>query len=279
MRTSSRLFIALLIGLLIGAGGTLLISGSTSHDQPLPDRDLIFQVSTIDALLESVYDGVMPVSDLKQYGDLGIGTFDSLDGELIMVDGVVYQARADGSVVVAPDDLLVPLAAVTFFDPDYILSVLSMGNYAEFEDHINGILRSENLMYAIQIHGTFSEVTVRAPHRQERPYPRLVDALSDQYMATHTNISGTAVGFRLPEYLAGLNVPGYHLHFISDDRSIGGHIVDFSIDSATISLDETLTFQMRLPADGGFIDADLTGDLSDEITVVERPGQHLPGSS
>jgi len=92
-------------------------------------------------------------------------------------------------------------------------------------------------------------------------------------MATHTNISGTAVGFRLPEYVAGLNVPGYHLHFISDDRSIGGHIVDFSLDSANVSLDETLTFMMRLPTEGGFIDADLTGDLSDELTVVERPGQ------
>ena len=128
-------------------------------------------------------------------------------------------------------------------------------------------------MYAIRIEGTFSEVTLRAPHRQERPYPRLVDALADQYMATHTNISGTAVGFRLPGYVGGLNVPGYHLHFISDDRSIGGHIVNFSLDSATVSFDETLTFMMRLPSTGGFIDADLTGDLSDELGIVERPGQ------
>lgn len=273
MRTSSSLFIVLLIGILVGAGGSLLISGSTPQDQPLPDRELIFQVSTIDALLENVYDGIMPVSDLKRYGDLGIGTFDSLDGELIMVDGVVYQARADGSVMVAPLDLLVPLAAVTFFDPDITIPHLSTGNFAECEDRIDDTLRSENLMYAIQIYGRFPEVTVRAPDRQERPYPRLVDALADQYMATHTNISGTAVGFRLPGYVAGLNVPGYHLHFISDDRSIGGHIVDFSLDSATVSLDETLTFMMRLPSDGGFIDADLTGDLLDELTVVERPGQ------
>lgn len=273
MRTPSYLFIVLLIGILIGAGGTLLISGSTPHDQPLPDREIIFQVSTIDALLESVYDGVMPVSDLSLYGDLGIGTFDSLDGELIMVDGVVYQARADGSVVVAPLDLLVPLAAVTFFDPDITIPHLSTINFSEFEEYIDGTIRSENLKYAIRIDGMFPKVTVRAPHRQERPYPRLVNALTDQYMATHTNISGTAVGFRLPAYVAGLNVQGYHLHFISDDRSVGGHIVDFSLDSATVSLDETLNFMMRLPSDGGFIDADLTADLSDELTVVERPGQ------
>ncbi|MCQ1539204.1 acetolactate decarboxylase [Methanocalculus taiwanensis] len=273
MRSSSYLFIALLIGIFIGAGGALLISGSTYPDHVSPDREIIFQVSTIDALLESVYDGVMPVSELTRYGDLGIGTFDSLDGELIMVDGVVYQARADGSVVVAAHNLKVPLAAVTFFDEDIIIPDLSTRGFAEFEDSIGGAIRSENLKYAIRIDGTFPEVTVRAPHGQERPYPRLVDALADQYMATHTNITGTAVGFLLPEYVGGLNVPGYHLHFISDDLSVGGHIVDFSLDSATVSLDETLTFMMRLPSEGGFIDADLTRDLSDELAFVERPGQ------
>ncbi len=264
------IIISLIIGIVIGAGGVALFA-AVSSDTGIEEGDLIFQVSTIDALLESVYDGVLPVSDLIWYGDLGIGTFDSLDGELILVDGTVYQARADGSLVTAPDDLTTPLAAVTFFDADIIVPDLSTAGYQDFEDHINEVIRSENLMYAIRIDGVFSSVTLRAPHRQEKPYPRLIDALADQYVATHTDISGTAVGFLLPEYMGGLNVPDYHLHFVSDDRHTGGHIVDFSLESANVGLDEKTALLIRLPEGGGFISADLTQDLSDERAVVERP--------
>lgn len=265
MRSAYLVVISLLIGILIGAGGVSVLSA------PPPDREVIYQVSTINALMESVYDGVVPVHELIRSGDHGIGTFDSLDGELILVDGVVYQAQGDGSVRVAPGDLRVPLAVVTFFDPDITLPNMHTSGYRDFEEELLESIRSENLMYAVRIDGVFSSVTVRAPHRQERPYPRLVDALSDQYLATHTTISGTAVGFLLPQYMAGLNVPGYHLHFISDDRTIGGHIVDFSLEGATVYLDETLIFMKQLPAEGGFIEVDLSADLSDELTVVERP--------
>jgi len=264
---NSRIVAFLIIGILLGAGSASFLSSSS----PSEDREILCQVSTIEALLESVYDGVIPVGDLTRYGDTGIGTFDSLDGELILVDGVIYQARGDGTVRVAPPDLLTPLAMVTFFDPDITIHRASTRGYAQFEDLVDARVRSENLIYAIRIDGSFSSVTIRAPHRQERPYPRLVDALADQYMATHANISGTAVGTLLPEYMGGLNVPGYHLHFISDDRTIGGHIVDFSLKDATISLDETPRFMMLLPSEGGFIEAELGRDLSHELASVERP--------
>ena len=267
MRPALLVAVSLLFGVLIGAAAISPLAA------PSPDREVIYQVSTIDALLESVYDGVVLAGELTRYGDFGIGTFDSLDGEMIFVDGIVYQARSDGSVRIAPDDLTVPLVAVTFLDHDLVVNNLSTVNYSAFEELMSGHIRSENLMYAVRIDGLFSSVTVRAPNRQERPYPRLVDALADQYMATYTNIQGSAVGFLLPEYMGGLNVPVYHLHFISDNRRVGGHIVDFSLDGATVTLDETLTFMMQLPAEGGFIEADLTADLSDELAVVERPDQ------
>ncbi|MCP1716001.1 acetolactate decarboxylase [Methanocalculus alkaliphilus] len=264
---NSLLVATLIIGILLGAGSASLLSSPSVPE----DREVLYQVSTIEALLESVYDGVIPVGDLVWYGDTGIGTFDSLDGELILVDGIVYQARGDGSVRVAPSDLLTPLAMVSFFDPDIILTGASTSGYAAFEDLVDAEVRSGNLIYMIRIDGYFSSLTVRAPHRQERPYPRLVDALADQYIATHTNVSGTAVGTLLPEYMGGLNVPGYHLHFISDDRTIGGHIVDFSLEDATILLDETPRFMMLLPSEGGFIEAELGRDLSHELAAVERP--------
>ena len=56
--------------------------------------------------------------ELKKHGDFGIGTFDALDGEMIVLDGVVYQAKADGHIYQAADNLTTPFATVTYFDSD-----------------------------------------------------------------------------------------------------------------------------------------------------------------
>ncbi|RQD84707.1 MAG: acetolactate decarboxylase [Methanocalculus sp. MSAO_Arc2] len=274
MRPVQLVIITLLLGVVLGAGMMTIVSGpanSLSDTPLLPDSGIFYQVSTIDALLEGIYDGVISSGELIQYGDLGIGTFDSLDGELILLDGVVYQARADGSVHRASDDLMVPFATVTYFNPSITIEGLHTTGYAGFEEHIDELIRSKNLMYAIRIDGDFSSVIVRAPHRQEHPFSRLVDALEDQYMATHTDVSGSSVGFFLPGYFGGLNVPGYHLHFISDDRTIGGHIVDFSLDGAYVALEEGSLFLMHLPGEGAFINVDLSADLLGDLAVVERP--------
>ena len=58
----------------------------------------VTQTSTIDALLAGVYDGNLSCRELVHYGDMGIGTFDHLEGEMIIVNGAVYQVKADGKV-------------------------------------------------------------------------------------------------------------------------------------------------------------------------------------
>ncbi len=40
--------------------------------------------------------GTMTVGELLEHGDLGLGTLDSIDGELIVLDGKAYQVK--GSV-------------------------------------------------------------------------------------------------------------------------------------------------------------------------------------
>jgi len=62
------------------------------------EHHTIYQVSTSGALVQGVYQGCVRVADLKRHGDFGLGTFDSLDGEGIMVDGTCWQACSDGSV-------------------------------------------------------------------------------------------------------------------------------------------------------------------------------------
>src|SRR6202166_4642108 len=78
----------------------------------------MYQVSTATALVEGIYEGAVRVGALREHGDLGLGTFENLDGEMAIVDGRVYQVRCDGSVREVSDDVLSPFAAITHFAPD-----------------------------------------------------------------------------------------------------------------------------------------------------------------
>ena len=63
---------------------------------PLADGETLVQVSTIDAILNGLYEGMTDFKTLQTYGDFGIGTFVGLDGEMISLDGRFYQVKADG---------------------------------------------------------------------------------------------------------------------------------------------------------------------------------------
>ena len=82
------------------------------------EHHTIYQVSTSGALVQGVYQGCVKVSDLLRHGDFGLGTFEQLDGEGIMLDGQCWQARSDGSVVEAPRSAEAPFWATTFFSAD-----------------------------------------------------------------------------------------------------------------------------------------------------------------
>ena len=232
-------------------------------------RETIYQVSTISALQESVYEGTTTVGMLKARGDLGIGTFNALDGEMIMLDGKVYRFGADGSVTEMSDGSLTPFAAVTFFEPDFTQSLAPMTSFGDFQAQADRILPTLNLPYAVRIDGMFGAVKTRAPRRQSPPYPRLVDALADQPEFEYRDVRGTLVGFRLPQYFNGVNVPGWHLHFISADRGKAGHVLSFTVSRAAFAYDVSPNLLMALPETGDFIHRDLTRDTGRELKVIE----------
>ncbi len=235
------------------------------------DRDTLYQVSTIEALQQGVYDGVQPIGDLKQHGDFGIGTFDALDGEMIVLDGIVYQALADGSVRIVPDSLTTPFATVTYFGTDFTITSTGPMNFSAFSTTMTGALPTQNMVYAVSFHATLPSVTVRAIPAQRQPYPTLSEAAANQSVYSYTSATGTVVGFFTPVFFEGLNVVGYHLHFISDDRQTGGHILDLVVPEDTIvEYDITPDFSMVLPTSGPFTEVDLSQDLSDELAEVEN---------
>jgi acetolactate decarboxylase len=233
-------------------------------------NDILYQVSTIDALLQGVYDGVLPVGELESHGDFGIGTLDRLEGEMLALDGNYYQIKTDGVAYPVSGEMTTPFATVTYFEADENFFLEEPMNLTEIEQYLDLSLLSENLFYAVKIDGNFSYLKARSVPRQEKPYPKLADAVSNQTVFEFENVSGTLVGFRTPEYVQGVNVPGYHLHFITADRSSGGHVLDCKLEEGNASLDTTNAFFMELPTGGDFYEVELGQDLQEEMETVEK---------
>jgi len=233
-------------------------------------NDVLYQVSTIDALLQGVYDGVLSIGELGTHGDFGIGTLDGLEGEMLALDGNYYQIKTDGIAYPVSAEMTTPFATVTYFEADENFRLEEPMNLTELEQYLDLNLPAENLFYAIKIDGNFSYLKARSVPKQEKPYPKLADAVSNQTIFEFENVSGTLVGFRTPEYVKGVNVPGYHLHFITADRNSGGHVLDFELEDGNASLDTTSAFFMELPTSGDFCEVELGQDLQAEMETVEK---------
>lgn len=236
------------------------------------DRDTFFQVSLLQGLTLGDYHGSVSVEELKLKGDIGLGTFDRLDGEMIMLDGSVYKAKGDGTVELADDSETIPFCGITFLDEDETWSVQNIETY----DELLGILNRKaeengaNMFYAARITGRFREMNVRSEYAQEEPYKPLAKVLeTDQTFYDYSDIDGTVVAMYCPPYMSDLNAAGWHLHFISDDKAKGGHVIGLQIEKADISLDDTDSFEMKLPNHDMFSGFDLTIDQSEDIKKVE----------
>lgn len=244
-----------------------LMAGGCAHTS---QSNTLFQVSTIDALLEGAYDGEYKVGALTRNGDLGIGTFNALEGEMIVLDGRVYQARADGQVLRMPRGVLTPFATVVPFEEDLILTLQDCPDFTAFERHLDTALPSPNYFYAFRASGTFAQVKVRSVPRQDMPYPRLPDVVATQSVFDREEVRGTLLGFRCPAYSAGLNVPGYHLHFLSDDKTFGGHVLDFRVTNLGVAVDRISDFRIWLPENETFGTTDLSEHKADDLHRVEK---------
>lgn len=236
------------------------------------DRETIYQVALLQSLTQGYYDGIIKVSELKQHGDTGIGTFEGVNGEMIVLDGTVYQALGDGTVQVADDNETVPFSNVTFFDKDGSVELSDINDINALKEKLNAMVEEngKNLFYFIKVNGTFDKMNVRSELKQEKPYKSLDQALAtDQREFNYDNINGTVVALYCPGYMDGLNTPGWHFHFISDDKTKGGHILDLNFKKATAEYDSTPGFDMCLTDNGDFQKMELSKDVSDAIKKVE----------
>lgn len=247
-----------------------MILFSISFSQNNKDTDQLIQISTIDALLSGIYDGETSIESLLKQGNFGLGTFNTLDGEMIVADGVCYQVKSDGSVGIPSNTVKTPFAAVTHFETDIKFTINDTVSLDQLMAKIDSSISSVNFIQTIRITGRFINATARSVPSQKPPYRKLAEITKTQPVFTLTNRHGMLVGFRCPPYVKGLNVPGYHLHLLTDDKKSGGHLLSLLADSLTVEIDRTDSFKVILPHDSVFANANFTGDKESELKKVEK---------
>jgi len=256
--SKTNLFLILLTALVINCG------------KPT-DRETLTQIGTIDALLGGIYDGEFCLRELAKRGDFGVGTFNTLNGEMIVLDGQIYQVTADGKVALADLNGKTPFAAVTCFETDRGITIPAGTNFDSLTKVIDTAIPTTNVFYAIKVEGRFKAVRTRSVPAQTRPYRPLKEITAIQPVFDLVDVEGTIVGFRCPAFVAGVNVPGYHLHFLNAEKNAGGHLLAFTTAAdAVVMLDETNSFTMILPHDADFYNIDLATDKQADLKKVEK---------
>lgn len=233
------------------------------------DHHTIFQVSTSTAVSKGLFKGCATVGDLRAHGDFGLGTFEDLDGEMILLEGIAYQARDKGTVNVAPDGALTPFATVTRFTPEHALHLDRIESQNDLETQLDVRRPSENTFVGIRIDGVFERIELRAACKAA-PGEDLVAATSHQSEFAFENIEGTLVGFWAPIYARTLTISGYHLHFISKDRSRGGHLIGITAQDLKAQLHLETDFHVAVPETRQFLEADLKDDPSADLAIAEH---------
>lgn len=245
-----------------------LISNTLSRCLGVPQHTL-FQVSTSGALVQGIYERAVSSRFLLNYGDFGIGTFENLDGEMVVLDGDIYQVRSDGKVLKIVDDVGTPFAVVTHFIADQDQTIESASSLEEITKICDRYRDSDNLFYAFRIDGRFAHIHTRAMKATLDGLP-LAKAAAIQPEFEFTDVEGTLVGIWAPQLSSALNITGYHFHFLSEDRTKGGHLLECSGKNLRVRVDRLNDFHLSLPESEEFLRADLNKDTSKDLAYAEQ---------
>lgn len=271
MASQKKLLWAIFLAVVFLAAGLVLAPRPPGTMAPVSENG-ITQIATIDSLLAGVYDGETTLEELRGYGDFGIGTFQSLDGEMILLDGLFYQVKGDGKVYRPEPSTTSPFAAVLPFEGDIVTTAVEASlDYEALCREIDRLSPNPNVPIAVHLKGRFTGVRTRSVPAQTKPYKPLAEVTKDQPEFELGTVEGEVVGFRLPPYVRGINVPGYHLHFLTHDRKRGGHLLRLGMESGEVRILQAHRFRILLPQRiVDFAEVDLSKDRSDELEKVEK---------
>ena len=250
------------------------------HVESLRHRDLhveheahvLFQASTIGALLEGAFDGDVTFAELAEHGDLGLGTLNGLDGEMIAIDGRFYRADVDGLVEEISGTERTPFAAMAWFEPSIERELGEPLAYDRLLAELDAVAADPEASCALRIDGEFEYVRARSVPRQHPPYRPLAEVVAEQHVFEFREVEGSLVGFRFPDYARGLEAEGYHLHFIDADREHGGHVLECRPRSVVAGVDLSGELHVELPPGVELDSARLDDATAGALERVERGG-------
>ncbi|MHB8995666.1 MAG: acetolactate decarboxylase [Armatimonadota bacterium] len=248
----------------------LLPTVAFAQPEPVADRDTLYQVSTLDALLAGVFDRASSISDLLTHGDIGLGCFEAVDGEMVVLDGKAWQVTEDGEVREARPRMGTPFAAVTFFDRDREIKIDQPLDMKALTELLDSKLPTRNLFTMIRLDGEFEYMKTRSVPRQQKPYPRLLEVSTNQSVFEYRESKGTVVALFCPYFAAGANMPGWHFHYLTDARDGGGHVLNFRLTHGNLAFDDTPRYFMSLPEQGPYTEIKLEKTDKEETEKIEK---------
>lgn len=232
---------------------TMLLTGCKSEE----NTPVVWQSAPVIALLNGVYDGQATVSEIRKHGDQGLGTWDKLNGEGIILDGKFYQVLYDGTVKEANEDQIMPFAQVCFSEEETEINIPKGLNYQELQAFIEQKLPTANTYFALRLEGEFEELETRSLPEQQKPYVPFWEVQQEESHFYFTSINGTGIGFRSPDYMGNISPAGYHFHFLSDKRDAGGHVLNLKTGNLKLYIQRLNQFAAIYPTSKEFDNADL----------------------
>jgi alpha-acetolactate decarboxylase len=205
-----------------------------------------FQAGTLNALMDGHFGGDATIGEVLEHGALGIGTVEHLAGELVIIDGEAFLVDGFGVVTRVPLDTPTPFAVVSQFSPIASVHLRGPLGLGDVHDRLRVLAPAPSVL-ALRIDGEFADIRLRSVHAQQRPYPPLASVVEHQTEWTIESSAGSVVGFRFTDRAAGIEVPGFHHHFISNDRTAGGHVLDLTVLDAVASVDGGDELHVELP--------------------------------
>ena len=254
---------------------------AVSKASRIPPRHEVFQTGLMNALLDGVYDGDCSIEHLLTRGDFGVGTFNALDGEMLILDGVCYRLSSDGTVAPAPKNERTPFAVTTRFESHMSISIDTPHSRADIARFLDEATPSDNYLYAFWLSGDFEFVRTRTVAKQSKPYRRLVEVTKGEPVQIFgaspdgaSGVSGDIVGFLTPVYQQGIGIAGDHAHFISADRHSGGHVLDYTLVRGALKICIGTDLHVELPRTREFENADLDDDPEVREAEVSATENH-----
>jgi acetolactate decarboxylase len=250
------------------------IRPSQLKEKTLMKSNKIYQASTLQALALGYTRPVITVRELLEHGDTGLGTFENVDGEMIVLDGICYQATTDGSIIRTEDSAGVPFAVAGFVKDGRKFKIEEKQDIDAIKLELTLRIEEDfglNSIHVARIDGLFKSIHARAGAPYRSHHVSLKDILSKtQKDFCFENIYGTLVCVYYPDYMDGINAAGWHMHFLSKDRKLGGHVFKASMSSGECRLQKMDRIEIQLPREAAFDTYSLKEASQDEIEEVEQ---------